>query len=185
MVLTLELAEKIKKIWKEEGQSRGLFVLDGIPEKRIRGARKKYAKKMGDDEKTILLYDRTVMESGKEGYLLTDKRFYHKAIVGKSSVIDIADIIDISVTATEKNKDGRYTAEQIEMKADSGSIIFAEGSPQELIKHEHIPLFYILKRTIALLQNPAAVSTVQVITCKNCGAHGSGKHCEYCGTPFN
>ncbi|MCL2827672.1 MAG: hypothetical protein FWD99_02935 [Oscillospiraceae bacterium] len=188
MSLTLELKSKIKDILKQEGQVLGLFVLENIPEKKLQGAKRKYAQEMGNDETAIFLVDSTVMGSGKEGYLLTNKRFYNKPMMEKRTVIDIVDIIDISVVSTNKNKG--IAIESFEIKTNSDVIALMEGSPEELIKNEHIPLFYILKRTIFLIKNPSILinegsdSVERMVTCQCCGAHNNSNICEYCNAPL-
>ena len=181
MSLTLEMESKVKDIVRQEGQVLGLFVLEGIPEKRLNGARRKYAQEMGSDETAIFLVDSTVMGSGKEGYLLTNKRFYYKPMMEKRVVMDVADITDISVTSTQKNK--RIVLETIEVKTSRDALLLMQGSPEEIIRNEHIPLFYIFKRIVSLIQNPS-VSAMQTVVCRNCGAQSSGTSCEYCSTPF-
>lgn len=172
------LKDAIKEIWKEEGPIFGRFLLDVIPEKKLRGARSKYAKQMEDTETAILLYDTSVMGSGKEGYLFTDKRFYYKPIAEKGEVVDIADVVRVSVVETETRKGSHL--EKIEFKTATNSLFFLDITSIEFMKHEHGPLFRMLDRTIALLHNPSLADKVK--HCNTCGANSGGKFCEYCGS---
>ncbi len=91
--------ERIKIIKKYADQIKTAFsfhVGNAIPEKKIQNARKKYAE--GLDKKTIIgLYDTTVLETGKEGYVFTDDKVYYLTTLEKPKKLWYDDIESIQL----------------------------------------------------------------------------------------
>ncbi len=53
-----------------------VFIFDEIPEKRLKNAISTYAQELGQDEKILLLVDKTLFGTAKEGLLLSNKMLY-------------------------------------------------------------------------------------------------------------
>ena len=188
MSLTAEQKEQIKAILQEEGEVLNLFAFEAIPEKALQGARKKYATDIGNDESIILLKDDTLGGSGKEGFLLTDKRLFNKVAFEKTTILTIDSVANMSARRTGNGKS--IVVDVIDFKTDSGVSSIYFGSQRKLITKEHLPMFYILQKIFALLRGPSPLAPEmpehlgQASTCQSCGAHSSGSHCEYCNKPF-
>jgi hypothetical protein len=68
----------------------GYYVTDGIPKKKLLNTIKHYAKDMDDDvEVPLVLLDQTIWGSADAGFVLTDRVFYCREIMGKPDSISL------------------------------------------------------------------------------------------------
>jgi hypothetical protein len=112
----------------------GAYFFKDIPPKKLKNAAKspKFALTMSDEETAICFYDQTVFGSGKEGFLLTDKRLYFNCPFYDNGAVDIMDITGMSYAVKDKNM-------QIVVNTASGtynvnSYITADGTAQALFR---------------------------------------------------
>lgn len=100
-ILTRDVAEteRIAKICFQKISGRfspnRIFITKNIPAKKFAKAQEKYIIGMGADEIPVLLADTTLLGSGKEGCLLTNKALYLRETPGKPLRIPIEDIINL------------------------------------------------------------------------------------------
>ena len=154
-----------------------LFFFEQIPSKRLKNAIQSYASPMKEDETAILLYDDTVFNSGKDGFLLTSKRLYVKNFQGTKIFANLADISSLDV------KHGS-------MSSDITCFLNSENSFNikitNMMKKQNAAVFRVLNETIELLKgetSPSAANTSKDLRCRGCGANYNGLNiCEYCGT---
>ena len=62
--------------FNQNDESTILYFHHNIPEKRLKNAKDKYCSDYGTDEDVLLLHDDTVLESGKNGFLVSTKNIY-------------------------------------------------------------------------------------------------------------
>jgi len=166
---------------------KNFFVLENIPQRKLKNAIKSYAPYISENETIIYLYDDTLFNSGKDGFILTSKRLYQKNMLEDNLVIDIESISKLSFS------DGFPVKIIVKVALNSFNIELSHGTSSE-----KNTLFNILDNTIKLLQgnkieiNNANLTTAQEaksqkqnhpMLCLMCGAPFT-KHqtvCEYCG----
>jgi hypothetical protein len=104
---------------------------------------KKFAWDLNKDE-VLGLYDTTVMNTGKNGYIFTDTKIYYLETLGKPRVLRYSDIKDIEIFNTDKKDNERG----IRFKLFNGTII--DWTASYLNK---TPLYNFIKELIALDNN--------------------------------
>jgi hypothetical protein len=92
-----DIKGSVERICRDNGHISKFYRFDDIPDKKLNNARYSYARNMGRDETLIFLYDDTVFNSAKEGFILTDKRLYIKNYGALDAYVDITKIDDISI----------------------------------------------------------------------------------------
>jgi len=183
-VINESLKNNILTICNREGNIDKFYVFDNIPQNILPKAIKSYAKTMDLNEMIIFLYDDTVFGSAKEGFILTDKRFYCKNVAESGNFVNISEINNISF------KKGVLTSTII-INVSSVEIKFNITQIQE-----RQALFNVLNKTIELLKNNKSGSVTNITAvqtpvmrspiCEGCGARNTdyAQRCEYCDSPL-
>jgi len=182
VILDSNLVNRIKEIFQQEGGAGidNLFLFTHIPPKRLKNAKSKYAWAMDNDEAAIILWDDTLFGSGKEGFVLTNKRLYSKETLEAGKFAYLSDIFDINI-------EHKRSSTKIIAKASASTLEIATAMAQN--KENRSALFNILNKTVWLLKNSAGINQGQTIpakTCQNCGGHSTPNAvvCEYCNSPL-
>jgi len=179
MYINDELKHELKKVFAPVCEEKGVYLFDAIPPKKLKNATSSYASSMGSDETVIALCDSTLFRSAKEGFLLTSKRLYSKAMLEKPFAIEIGDINGISLFSLGVKPLNIHVNGTI-----IGSTAGIEGLTHKALC-EAVRLLGGLKWLESATVEDAVSS--QEIRCPSCGAasSGSAKFCEYCGADLS
>jgi len=181
------LRTAITQQYREENAGGQLFYLfDHIPADKLRNATRAYAPGFRQDETVIFLYDDTVRENGKDGFLLTTRALYQKNMWERAKSAEIPYIMGMSI-------DHGALMSTINVRAESGALeMYVTTMPRD----QRPAMFRTLEYAVRLLQNPeeaipaggAAAQGADVLSgCRNCGAHhpAGTRFCEYCGAALS
>ncbi|MCL2361750.1 MAG: hypothetical protein FWC73_08065 [Defluviitaleaceae bacterium] len=121
----------------------GFYMFEDIPFDKLEAARLSYAQELGGDETIIILYDDTVKKSGKDGFILTNKRLYSKNFAFDSQTVHIRNIRQLTVP-----KFGLISSHIIVSADTRGDIelhVTKSRNPAEIV-------YFVLDKTINLLK---------------------------------
>jgi hypothetical protein len=180
MYINDELKHELKKAFTPASGVKEVTLFDAIPPKKLKNATSSYASSMGSDETIVALCDSTVFGSAKEGFLLTSKHVYSKAIMEKPSSTEVGDIIDVLLGGSPLN---------IHVATEYGTTKIDTPARSEAVIHK------ALCDAIKLLGGLKSLGTATVegapsnqdVQCLGCGAvsNGNAKFCEYCGADLS
>lgn len=160
-----------------EGAIERLFFMEDIPNKRLSAAIKSYAPNISPDEVPVFLWDDTTFGSGKDGFLLTDRRLYQKNFLEARSSSDFSEITDFNINSGALGyvltPVGKSTLNPIKLQYPDNR----EATGARLIQM----IFALSGRRVddgsSISNNPAP------LFCHGCGAAaGNNRFCEYCGS---
>lgn len=101
-----EDADNVRKIVSRYSgdMSDNILIGDGIPEKKLENAKRKYAH-FKNDESPLILIDNTMFGSAKEGVLMTERTLYFKDTTSKPNSINLCDITSVKLDGDMDKKD--------------------------------------------------------------------------------
>ena len=177
--MTAIVNESLKKgvieIFRREKPVERLFAFDLIPANKLKNAKDSYASSLGDDEALVFMYDDTLRESAKDGFILTTKRLYTKNFTESGCYTNIENIRDMAYKPSKLSP-------SIAVRTD-----FASFEIQITCANDKTALFNVLDSTVRLLKVQISEGkTYSRIVCKSCGAYNAGAAavCEYCESPL-
>jgi len=91
------LRDKIKTLYSQVGNLDGFYLFEEIPHHLLANAKSSYAQAIDPDEPPICLYDDTVGNSAKDGFLITTKNLYSKNFAMEPNAAQIPSITNMTV----------------------------------------------------------------------------------------
>ncbi|MDR0483645.1 MAG: hypothetical protein LBH13_10935 [Cellulomonadaceae bacterium] len=182
---------RIEALVGQTGPIQQTYVFGAIPDQKRRNAVRAFAKGIRTGETPVLLFDNTVFQSAKHGFLLTDRMLYTRNIAERPTSVRVEDIRTITYRTAALGEEFTVNARG---QAITIQATFADNNKQGR------RLFELLRDAVEILNEsphssdddaasatgveaPTPVATAQNTApgpCPQCGAPGQRLRCEYC-----
>jgi len=183
VAMTQELENQIRGAFSAAAVLDRVYLFNTIPARKLGNAISRYARVMGSDEVPIMLYDDTVWGSGKDGYLMTNRRIYGRNFASSNSFVEVQSITDII-------QGGSSAAPTLMIHSSAGPVV--EKQLIMLAANNQAQILVDATRQTVLLLNPGLagpasspqsqpIEPAVKARCSGCGATGQvGTKCKWC-----
>jgi len=182
--MTQELEQQIRNVFSTTASMDRIYLFHEIPARKLGNAKSRYARILGSDEVVIALYDDTVWGSGKDGFLLTNRRIYGRNIADSAAFVEIQSITDVT-------QGGSSAAPLLQVYSGMAAPAFEKQMIMTSPNNQAGAIIDAVRQTVLLL-NPGLAGpeptptaqpspTAEKARCSGCGATGQvGTKCKWC-----